>query len=103
MTFVITHRKARIEHRCSDCGRIIRPGETYRRGVGFDGTAWTWKDCQHCDFVLHEFDISDGGEYNADFFYEWAHDPSGDIAEMRLQAGYRKKWKTAQGNLWPLV
>lgn len=36
-TFVVEHRKARASHRCSDCGRTIRPGETYRRGVGFDG------------------------------------------------------------------
>lgn len=27
---------------------------------------------------------------------------AGAKAEARLQAGYRKRWTTAQGNLWPL-
>lgn len=101
--FVVDHRTARKAHRCSDCGREIRPGETYRRGVGFDGTAWTWKDCAHCEYVLREYDLAWDGEYNADHFAEWASD--GDFRtpqEARDMAGYRKRWMTTQGNLWPL-
>lgn len=101
--FVTSHPKARKEHRCTDCGRTIRTGETYRRGAGFDGgTAWSWKDCRHCEFVLNEYDIAWDGEYNADTFHEWSGDGFQDIAEGRLQAGYRKQWTTAGGNLWPL-
>lgn len=28
---------------CSMCWRVIYTGEIYHRGVGFDGTAWSWK------------------------------------------------------------
>jgi len=100
--FIVDVRVARKEHRCSDCGRTIRPGEQYRRGVGFDGTAWTWKDCRHCHAVLNEYDLPWDGEYNADTFHEWAHDGARDLREARAQAGYRNQWRTAQGNLWPL-
>lgn len=31
------HPKARIQHQCSTCHRIIEPGETYHRGRGYDG------------------------------------------------------------------
>lgn len=102
MTYMDEERTARKEHRCTDCGRTIRPGETYRRGVNFDGGAWTWKDCRHCDYVLRKYDIAWDGEYSPDTFVEWAGDGFQDLTEARLQAGYRKRWTTAGGNLWPL-
>ena len=99
-----SHPTARKEHKCSDCGRTIRPGETYRRGVGFEaGEVYSqWKDCRHCDFVLQAYDIAWDGEYSPDSFHEWAGDGFQDLAEARLQAGFRKRWTTAQGNLWPI-
>lgn len=101
--FVTSWPRARKEHKCSDCGRTIRPGETYRRGVGFDGTAWSWKECQHCEYALNRYDLAWDGEYNADDFAEWASDGDcRDVQEARDMAGYRKRWTTAGGNLWPL-
>lgn len=100
--FVVSHRVARKPQRCSDCGRTIDPGELYRRGVGFDGTAWTWKDCTHCEFVLNEYDLAWDGEYNADHFHVWATDGVTNVADGRLQAGFTKRWRTASGALWPL-
>jgi uncharacterized protein with PIN domain len=42
-------RKARKEHRCSYCGREIKPGEQYRRHVQVDGREMmTYKDCKEC-------------------------------------------------------
>lgn len=98
-------RKARKEHVCSDCRRTIRVGETYRHGVGFEGGKLysEWNDCRHCLFVLHGYDLAWDGEYSPDSFHEWA--TSGeyqDLGELRMQAGFRKGWTTAQGNLWPL-
>lgn len=102
--WITSHPVARKEHKCSDCERVIRPGETYRRGVGFEGGALfsSWKDCRHCEFVLNEYDLAWDGEYDGDHFWEWSGDGFQDVTEGRLQAGYRKKWTTAQGNLWPL-
>lgn len=102
--FITSHPRARKEHRCSDCGRIIRPGETYRRGVGFEsGQVYsTWKDCAHCEYVLNEYDVAWDGEYNGDTFWEWSGDGARDVREARAQAGFRHRWTTAQGNLWPL-
>jgi hypothetical protein len=101
--YVVEDRKARTQHRCSDCGRIIEPGETYRRGVGFDGTAWTWKDCAHCEAVLHMYDLAWDGEYNPDHFVEWTSERTTDsVAELRHAAGYRMKWRTRLGTLLPI-
>lgn len=103
MTYFTREQTARKEHHCTDCGRTIRPGEKYRAGVMFEGMgAHTWKDCAHCAFVLREYDIAWDGEYSADSFAEWAGDGFQDLTEARLQAGYRHRWTTAQGNLWPL-
>lgn len=101
--FVTSKPKARTQHVCSDCGRIIDPGEVYRRGVCFDDdTAWTWKDCAHCLATLHMYDLAWDGEYNADCFYEWSTDGAQDLVELRAQAGYRMKWRTRSGRLLPI-
>lgn len=42
-------RKARKEHKCSNCGRTILPGERYRRHVQVDGREMmTFSDCKEC-------------------------------------------------------
>jgi hypothetical protein len=42
-------RKAKKEHRCCECGRTIRSGETYEYVWGvWDGSAGTYKTCSHC-------------------------------------------------------
>lgn len=42
--------KARKQHVCGECGRFIKPGETYHKvwGVG-DGDAFSGKWCEHCN------------------------------------------------------
>lgn len=40
---------ARIEHRCSECGRAIQPGERYERVVGvWDRLFSTYRTCVYC-------------------------------------------------------
>lgn len=49
------HPTARKQHQCSICYRTIYPGEKYLRGCGFgEGTAWTWKECAHCEAFLFQ-------------------------------------------------
>lgn len=41
--------KARIEHRCDSCGRMIEIGQIYNRSRCVDGgDAWTWKAHPAC-------------------------------------------------------
>jgi hypothetical protein len=102
MTFwTETYPVARKEHRCTLCGRTIRPGETYRRGVGLDdGRAWTFKECAHCRAVMDLCDPAWGEyEYDADVLYEW--EPQ-DIREARWRAQHRRKWMRRDGSLYPI-
>lgn len=89
---------ARKEHRCSDCRRTIHPGEKYRRGAGMDGEqAWTWKDCEHCYWLLQIIPWDD--EYHPETFDEWEPD---SVSELRLKALWLKKWTRADGSLYPV-
>lgn len=98
--FAEAHPRARKEHRCDDCGRTIRPGEKYRRGVGMDGaTAWTWKECAHCEVLvewLYRIDAVWGEGHTPETFAEW--DPV-TINEWRLKVGWRRKWTRRDGSL----
>lgn len=100
--YVDTYPKARREHRCSDCGRTIRVGEKYRRGVGMDnGTAWTWKECLHCQAIVPlvvDGDFFEEG-YGDDTFTAW--EPS-SVPHLRLKALWRKRWQRADGGLYPV-
>ena len=42
-------RKARKEHKCCECGAIVKPGEhyTYSHGV-WDGSGQSFKQCLDC-------------------------------------------------------
>ena len=51
----LTTPKARKEHKCSDCGGIIRIGERYEYSVmKYDGSICVEKRCADCIFIVHE-------------------------------------------------
>lgn len=101
MTFYASSEpRARKPHRCQTCGRTIRPGETYRRGAGMDGSsAWTFKECVHCTavvtYVLHLWGVD---EYDDDLLPDW--DPE-TIEHMRIKAQWRRRWTRMDGDLYP--
>lgn len=99
-----TTQVARKNHRCSPCGRIISPGETYTRQRGYEGgDAWTYKDCAHCRAVIRIWDPRDDSDLiSEDAFAYWADDPGETISETRAKAGWRHNWRTQSGKLWPL-
>ena len=70
--YVDTWPTARQRHRCGLCAGWVRPGETYWRQVGFDGTAWTNKTCAHCERVSWAYwnDWGDNG-YEPECVLEW--------------------------------
>lgn len=46
----VESRRARREHVCTECRRIIRAGETYRYVGGLTYGGWSSdKTCQHCE------------------------------------------------------
>jgi hypothetical protein len=51
-----TFPKARKQHKCDECGRIIKPGEKYElfKG-GFEGRVETNKTCMDCMSVVDSF------------------------------------------------
>jgi hypothetical protein len=53
--------KARKPHKCSECHRIIQPGEKYERFSGkFDGSLFCLKTCLQCAEIRDAFNC-DGG------------------------------------------
>jgi hypothetical protein len=46
----VTHRLAKKQHRCSECGGHIEPSEVYERTYGvWDGYSCTFKICKACE------------------------------------------------------
>lgn len=94
--------KARIEHKCRECGRNIRVGEHYtvERYV-FDGSATSHKTCSHCMVVRDWLSAECGG-----FLYgsieedivEHAREGYG-IEVIKLAVGMRRNWTTRKGTL----
>lgn len=95
-------RTARKSHRCELCRRTISPGETYRYGAGMDGsTAWTWKECAHCDAIrdvarADSWSVDD--EYGDDLLHEW--EPT-TVPHLRLKVLASRRWARSDGTLYP--
>lgn len=61
-TFRETRPKARRDHKCCECGGMIRAGEVYRSVWGvWDSEQRTYRTCVDC-LGLHDWAESDGGE-----------------------------------------
>lgn len=96
--------RARREHRCSLCNRVIRIGETYDRDVNvWDGRIYTWKSCAHCRTAwlvasLREYAYEAEG-MNDELVCEW--EPQ-TIPEARWKVGWRRKWTRRDGSLMPV-
>lgn len=97
-----SHPVARKAHICDMCSRAIDPGETYRRSAGMDGSsAWTWRECAHCEAfarLAHCRSWQDDG-YGPDLFAEF--EPA-TVAEARVRAQWRRKWRRLDGSLYPV-
>lgn len=53
--------KARVSHKCCECGREIPIGATYFRAVGcWDGVINTYRQCLICREIQHVFSCGSG-------------------------------------------
>lgn len=99
-----TKPKARTEHTCSLCSRIIEPGETYyrHRMISDDGP-YVWKQCAHCSAIIRI--------YGNDFVWDW-HEGYGpdDVQEWepvtesgkQARADWGARWRGPDGALVPV-
>lgn len=88
---------ARKPHVCQLCRRAIRAGERYQRCAGMDGaTAWTWRECAHCDSIRN---LAVDGDYDMDSVAEWQ--PS-TVAQTRALVLWRRQWTRKDGSLYPV-
>lgn len=54
--------KARKQHRCSECRKVIRPGQLYeRQAMADDGSVYSFKLCRRC---LYALEVSYGDIYD---------------------------------------
>jgi len=93
-----THRdrKARVPHRCRECGRTVAPGETYRLNTWlYDGRWSTSKTCQHClaagswlDEVCGGYPV---GMLREELVEHW-HEGFRSVPFARLIAGQKRRW-----------
>lgn len=95
-----TTPRARIAHRCDQCARTIKLGETYSRWEGVTSEGWyTTKTCQQCD--AYQRDLFEEGIFSVDEYgrevYPWLSesdwsDLSGDpLWELRHER-WLKQW-----------
>ncbi|MFF2822642.1 hypothetical protein ACFVRV_06265 [Arthrobacter koreensis] len=98
------HRKARKAHQCSTCRRRIDPGETYATSFTvWDGMAYRWKWCAHCEAVWSIWCPEDfDGMISEDGYDSWASDHARDLQELRNMVYYRQQWRRQDGNLHPI-
>lgn len=98
--------KARKEHKCGECFRVITKGELYQRVAGVweghymvnktcincvDGQEWLWKQCGGW---LYEGIAEDLEEH-------WSGEAIRSMQLGRLIVGMRRKWRRRDGSLMP--
>lgn len=98
-----TSRRARIEHHCAECARLISPGEQYEVATMLYEGRWdTYKTCRHCIAVREWLVIVCNG-----FCHHGVQD---DLLEHAFEGynprflniavgGMRKGWRKPDGTL----
>lgn len=99
----MVRRKARKEHECSECRRVIRRGETYEEHSGlWDGGWETFRWCAHCAAAVK---VVEKAVEDFCFCYSALWDELVEIERYgrpnkpvsRIRAGVRRKWTHKRG------
>lgn len=97
-------RRAHKKHQCSECGRSILRGETYRRTKDlYDGRWSSTAQCAHC-MVLADWLSEECGGYLTHGIVEDFGEHAEEYCRFdlrRLQWGALHKWNR-KGNLMPI-
>lgn len=99
-------RAAKKQHKCSECARLIEPGEVYRfEFFTFDGSRSMHKTCAHCRVVRAWLNDECGGFlFGAveEDIREHAHEGGYGMDVLRLAVGMSQKWRRRDGQLRPV-
>lgn len=106
-----SHPRARKEHTCCECDRMIAVGETYFRatGLGYDADGhWeTFTMCAHCEWAAKWLlDQCNGYLFHGvqeDLEEHWHEEPllrSLDLGRRIILM--RRRWRDRRGNLIPV-
>jgi hypothetical protein len=95
-------RTSRKPRRCGECGRAIRPGETYENARGkYENEFSTYITCAHClrarRWLIRE---CNGWLYSGvyeDLFEHWNYEGIRTGELLRLIVGMRRKWQRFDG------
>lgn len=90
-------RKARVQHFCDECARVIAAGETYRLFSWlYDGRWTSMKVCPHCSAAGVWLDIACGGwpigGLREELEEHWAEGYR-SVGFGRLLVGQRRAWR----------
>lgn len=89
-------KAARKAHKCSECGRTIAAGETYRSiFTVFEGDASTVRQCQHC-VVAADWLTKECGGYLTEGIFEDIDEHAREYARFglwRLSVGMKRRWQ----------
>ncbi len=104
--------KSRKKHKCCECYRIIRVGESYECSINkMYGDETVNKTCAHCIEVRKWLEAECGGFcwgfVREDLYEHWCegrhqYDEAKMIGLIKLIAGMRRKWTRLNGELMPL-
>ena len=89
-------RRARKQHKCDECRRLIEPGETYRCTSGLSEGHWTInRVCAHCTVATNWLQAECGG-YLDGGVQEDIEEHAAEYRQAalwRLVIGMRRKWR----------
>lgn len=95
--------KARKDHRCDSCSRMIEKGETYlSQDNVYDGMRYGFKACSQCralwSWVANrdDFEWYDEGIDLGEWLGEYRHEA---LTIARLWVYFRRKWRRLDGTL----
>ena len=97
-------RRARREHRCRECGRVIAVGERYKfENYIWEGDLNYHKTCAHC-LAVREWLCSEHGGFVYGQVSEEVRENSWECPEnvplKMMAAGIERGWVRRDGGLW---
>lgn len=115
-------RRARKEHACKECGRVIERGETYQywTGIEYGEAPETHKMCAHCwetiDYgarltgcprawwweKVHDLDPDEGG-FVGDIIANHDLTFADEMRLLRRCVQRKRKWRRHDGTLYPIA